>query len=107
MKKSNLFFFFRSKIIFYTSLKTFLYNLSSFMYLMEIPGGVSGKESASQYRTQKCVFYPWVGKLPCSRKWHPTPVFLPGKHHGQRSLVGYSSWRRKELDMAESAEHVS
>ena len=35
------------------------------------------------------------------RKWQPTPVFLPGKFHGQRSLVGYSPWVRKELDMTE------
>ena len=32
------------------------------------------------------------------RKWQPTPVHLPGKSHGQRSLVGYSPWGRKELD---------
>ena len=31
-------------------------------------------------------------------KWQPTPVFLPGKSHGQRSLVGYSPWGHKELD---------
>ena len=30
------------------------------------------------------------------RKWQPTPVFLPGKSHGQRSLVGYSPWGRKK-----------
>ena len=36
-----------------------------------------------------------------TRKWQPTPVFLPGKSHGQRSLVGYSPWGRKELDMIE------
>ena len=42
---------------------------------------------------------PWVGKNPCSRKWEPTPVFLPGKSHGQRSLVGYSPWGGKESDM--------
>ena len=35
------------------------------------------------------------------RKWQPTPVFLPGKFHGQRNLMGYSSWGRKELDTAE------
>ena len=33
----------------------------------------------------------WVGKIPWRRKWQPTPVFLPGKFHGQRSLVGYTS----------------
>ena len=35
------------------------------------------------------------------RKWQPTPVFLPGKSHGQRSLVGYSPWGRKESDTTE------
>ena len=34
-------------------------------------------------------------------KWQPTPVFLPGKSHGLRSLVGYSPWGRKELDTTE------
>jgi len=32
-------------------------------------------------------------------KWQPTPIFLPGKSHGQRSLAGYSPWGGKELDM--------
>ena len=40
-------------------------------------------------------FNPWVGKIPCSRKWQPIPVFLPVKSHEQRSLVGYSSWSHK------------
>ena len=35
------------------------------------------------------------------REWQPTPVFLPGEFHGQRSLVGYSPWGHKELDMTE------
>ena len=35
------------------------------------------------------------------RQWHPTPVLLPGKSHGQRSLVGCSPWGRSELDMTE------
>ena len=35
---------------------------------------------------------------PFSRKWQTTPVFLPGKSHGQRSLVGYSPWEHKESD---------
>ena len=37
-----------------------------------------------------------VGKIPWRRKWQPTPVFLLGKSHGQRSLVDYSPWGRKE-----------
>ena len=38
-------------------------------------------------------FNPWIRKIPCRRKWQPTPVFLPGKSHGQRSLVGLQSVR--------------
>ena len=44
---------------------------------------------------------PWVGRIPRSRKWHPTPVFLPEKFHGQKSLSGYSLVGLKELDTIE------
>ena len=40
-------------------------------------------------------FDPWVGKIRWRRKWQSTPVLLPGKFHGQRSLVGYSPWGRR------------
>ena len=43
-------------------------------------------------------FDPWVGKISWRREWIPTPVFLPGKFHGQRSLAGYSPLGRKESD---------
>ena len=46
-------------------------------------------------------FDPWVGKISWTRKWQPTPVFLPGKLHGWRSLVGYSPWGHKESDTTE------
>ena len=39
------------------------------------------------------------------RKWQPTPVFLPGESHGQRSLAGHGPWSRRELDMTEVTEH--
>ena len=55
-----------------------------------LPRWRSGKESASYCR--RCRFSSWIGKTPWRRKWHPTPVFLPGKFHGQRSLAGYSPW---------------
>ena len=42
-----------------------------------------------------------IAKIPWSRKWEPTPVFLPGKSHGQRSLVDYSPWGRKESNTSE------
>ena len=43
----------------------------------------------------------WVGKIPWRRKWKPTPVFLPGKFNGWRSLLGYNPWGCKELDTTE------
>ena len=46
-------------------------------------------------------FDPWVGKIPWRRAWQPTPVFLSGEFHGQRSLASYSLWCCKELDMTE------
>ena len=49
---------------------------------------------------------PWVGKIPWRRKWQPTPVFLPGESHGQRSLEGYGPWGRKELNTTKATEHV-
>ena len=53
------------------------------------PGGTRGKEPASQCRRHR--FDPWVRKIPWRRSRQPTPVFLPGESHGQRSpLVGYS-----------------
>ena len=36
---------------------------------------------------------------PLEKGWQPTPVFLPGESHGQRSLIGYSPWGREESDM--------
>jgi len=63
------------------------------------PGGSDGKSVCLQ--CGRPGFDPCVGKIPWRRKWHPTPVLLPGKSHGQRSLVGYSPWGRKELDTTE------
>ena len=59
-------------------------------------GGASGKEPTCQYRRHRRQgFNFWVRKIPWRRVWQPTPVFLPGEAHGQRSLVGYSSWDRR------------
>ena len=53
------------------------------------PGGASGKEPTCQCRRGKrCGFDPWVRKIPWRRAWQPTPIFLLGASHGQRSLVG-------------------
>ena len=48
----------------------------------------------------------WVRKIPWRRAWQPTPVFLPGESHGQKSLAGYSPWGCKESDTTEVTEHA-
>jgi len=59
---------------------------------MGFPDGASGKEPACQCRRYKRRrFNSWVGKIPWRRKWQPTPEFLPGESHGQRSLASDSS----------------
>ena len=63
-----------------------------------LPRGSVG-ESACQFRgCRRPRFYPWVPKIPWRRKWQPTPVFLPRKCRGQRSLAGCSPWGRRESD---------
>ena len=42
-------------------------------------------------------FDPWARTIPWRRKWQPTPVFLAGRPHGQRSLAGYSPWGRRRV----------
>ena len=61
--------------------------------------GSEGKESCLQCRRPR--FDPWVGKILGIKEQVPTPVFLPGESHGQRSLAGYSPWGRKESDTTE------
>ena len=60
---------------------------------------LSGQESTCQCK--RWGFNPSVGKIPWRRAWQPTPVFLPGESHGQRSLPGYSPWGLKESDMTD------
>ena len=69
------------------------------VYISGFPGGTNGIDNAGDVRDSG--FDPWVGKIPWRRKQHPTPVFLPGEPHGQRSLAGYSPLSCKESDIAE------
>ena len=86
-----------SKLSMYISMSIYLYGLP-FPYM-----GASGKEPTCQRRRHKRHgFDPWVGKIPWRRGWQPPPVFLPGESHGQRKLVGYSLWGRRESDRAEA-----
>ena len=66
--------------------------------LSGLPQWLSGKEPNCQCRRQG--FHLWVGKIPSRRKWQPTPVFLSGKSHGQRSLAGCRH-SHKESDRSE------
>ena len=66
---------------------------------MGFPAGSDGKQSACNAGDLGSI--PGAGKIPWRRKWQPTPVSLPGKSHGWRSLVGYSPQSHKELDTTE------
>ena len=83
-----------------------MYMVCVYMYMVYIVGlawWLSGKESARQYREH--VFNPWVRKIPWRRKWQHTPVFLPWKSHGQRSLAGYSPWGYKSQVQLKRLNH--
>ena len=65
-------------------------------------GGSSGREPACHCRKRERHGFGLGWEDPCRRKWQPTPVFLPGEFHGQRSLAGCSPWDHK----TEAAEHA-
>ena len=69
-----------------------------FSILCQASGWLGGKESICQRK--RCAFSPWEGKIPCRRKWQLALVFLPGKFHGQWSLVVYSPWGCKSQTWA-------
>ena len=65
--------------------------------------GFLGGSDCKESMRETCVWSlgPWVRRIPWRREWLPTPVFLPGEFHGQRSLVGYGLWGHKESDTTE------
>ena len=65
----------------------------------------SGKESTGNAgEAGDAGSIPWVGKIPWSRRWQPTSVFLPGKSHGHKSLVDSSPWGHKVSDTTEHTQ---
>ena len=68
------------------------------------PGGSNGRESARNAGDPGSI--PGSGRFPWRREWQPTPAFLPGESHGQRSLGGYSLWGCKERDTTELLTHT-
>ena len=82
-------------------------------YRQWLPRWLSGERIYLQCRRRRRHRRPeldaWIRKIPWRRKWHPTPVFLPEKSHGQRSPAGYSPRGHSKSDMTEqlsSAQHV-
>ena len=67
--------------------------------VLRFPWWLVAKEFGCQYR--RCGFNLWVMKILWRRKWKTTPVSLPGKSHGQRSLVGYSPQDHIESDTSQ------
>ena len=59
------------------------------------------------WRYKRSRFLPWVGKIPWRRAWQPTPVLLPRKSHGQRSLASCSPWGLKKSDVTEATARTS
>ena len=69
------------------------------------PGGSDDKQSACKARDLSSI--PGSGRLPWRREWLSTPVILPGKSHGQRSLAGYSSYGHKKSDMTTNTRSIT
>ena len=67
-----------------------------------LPRWHSDKESACQCRRHR--LNPWVGSIPWNRKWQPTPEFLPGESHRQRSLVGYQGVSKSWTQLRDSTQ---
>ena len=78
---------------------------------MGFPGGTVVKNFPVKEETQETQVQSSGQEDPWSRKWQPTSVFLPGKSHRQRILMGWSPWGRKESDKTEhdalSKENIS
>ena len=87
--------------------KAFKFKKAAVMNSVSFPGGANGKKKTnSQHRRYKRhQFHPWGQKIPWRRAQQPTPVFLPGESHGQKSQAGYSLWGHKELDMTEATQY--
>ena len=77
--------------------------LSTSVYQKRLPWWLSGEESVCNAGDQGSI--PGSGRTP-GRQQQPTPVFLPGESHEQKSLAGYSLWGGREMDMTEVAEHA-
>ena len=72
-------------------------NLVIFMVVL-----VLGNLPANAGHLKRHGFDPWVRRIPWRRAWQPSPVFLPGESHCQKSLMDYDPWGHKESDTTEA-----
>ena len=79
-------------------------NWTDSLRLRAYPGGSDRKESACNAGDPALI--PGWGRSPGEGNGDPTPVFLPGESHGQRSLAGHSPWSCKELDLAAKPPYI-
>ena len=79
---------------------------SAVNFSLGFPGGALVKNPSVDAGDTSHGFDPWVGRMPWRRKWQPTPVLLPGKSHGQRSLADCRPRGHKESDMIEQSTSV-
>ena len=77
-------------------ISTLLLNTLFNLHSLVAPSSSVVKRIRLQCRRHR--FNLWVGKIPWRKKWQPPPVFLPGKSHAQRSLVGYGPWGHRESE---------
>ena len=101
VRRSHTFLFLISSLsYFFVPKKEFFVSLFIIIYLGF--GGPSGEEPTCQCRRhRRCEFHPWIKAITWRRKWIPTPGFLPGGFHGERSLACDGPRGHKELNMAE------
>ena len=103
-----LFYFFSSfTLSFSTTLSLFSEQMQHYLLLLSsiFHGGLDSKSICTKCGSPG--FDPWVRKILWRRKWQPTPILLPGKSHGWRSLVGYNPWGCKESDTTEWLHFLS
>ena len=70
------------------------------LHVKVFPGGSAVTNLPTMH--WKHMFDLWVGMIPRRRAWQPTPIFLPGESHGQKSLMGSRTWGHRESDMTEA-----
>ena len=89
-------------------LDTISLGICTFLYVIVLPWWLSGENPPANSGDSASISGSERLKIPWGRKWQPPPVFLPGKSHGQRSLVGYNPWghRRVRHDLVTKQQQI-